>query len=1821
MKFILALLALSIPAFSGVINCSNANTDRVLIQTALSAGGSTTVNGPCKINSGTLSIAVSGTSLIGGTTPVLTQVSNGSQILSVTADNIVINGVDFEQGTVKFTGARTNITFTNNHVSNVTGGTFSSGAGALETNGLHNSVFTDNILDNDFQGGYRNLGPPATNPFDSLQPACWAEFQGWDGVTIQRNSFTKCGNDGLHLNPNGSINYAPNPSNVSYNYCADTHRACYEIQGFLNNFTMKGNVAMRYNGPFFNSFAYSIASGGVNFTFANNLGSMNTGGCSGTQAAYFLELILRPSVLQGNVAQTISQASLGCQTWPFVADNWGDNTTNAGNTVNINNNVMCGSPTITTFTHETPQPPTIPQRWMNYVDNSNYKNTSSCPVGALATSNVSAPVFTAAPTSFPSGGIGSWTTTQISALPVKWVQFFVDSNPTPIATQEIQDYNTNFTSDLKWHYSLSYDTTALSNGSHTITAVATDVLGATNTTTAASFTRGTGTSPGTAFSPTSLSFGTVTVAVASSPQTVVLTNNGNAVLNISGITIAGTNSGDFSRTTTCGATLAIAATCNIVVTFTPVANGHRNATVSVADDAAGSPQVVALDGTGTGGTSGCPASILTNCDFATAMQTPWLSAVSPFATFAVDATGACGIESGHVTATSTVTPGSNIEMYQDGLTFMPNGSTYTLSFKASINRAQQVNILTILSTSPFTDYGLGSWMPTITTGCNTYTFSGGFSTINTPIPGQGRFTIQMDNMQAGDQMFISDVKLTLVTPASTEVNNIIFPFVSHSSLAVAFTSLTSSVRSRVRYIASPGDCRSGTGGNVQGNLSVTIAAAFAQYSLGGMAPGTQYMVCPEVSKDAVNYSTGAGATVITAAIPSVHPAKPIAPMDFNTEMPNTAGYATEHVNAACSNTDFGAAYSNAVGRWATQGTIIAVAAGGTCGAGPYAFSGTPPDVHTWTPSNVSLVDSSIDWGAAHNFSENDLVLFGRTNASLTTYPASTSCDVGAGTIAGGGIESGQRYQVHVVDTTHIQVRCLPATQVDPLIPSPAASLMTFTTTGSSSTGGFYALPFKNTGTASNPIWERRLPGGGLTPWIIVRPDVADSQLPPEHTTISPEWLPNMFSFTDPLSNITNTNVAHPFIIFGDSDPNFELPVGNIRIMGAQITTQDYATSVHSSDPWFWNYVWETYQWDSSVICDRCYWHMLGTPNRESIGMRWDGSNMGWIDSYNDNLVYFHATSSISVTQTDATHFILGAGSAAGGFGTATLASPVTVTISGSGTGRIFAYFNMLSSNALTLGLPAGITATCSGATCVSAVAGTPIPGACVITSDPAARENATDGWPKTANGEVTVLQIGCADVSAGSITVAAIANASISIWNSEGDSHMLGGTGPGPYKFCRNYSSGAGLTWHWDDGGSARYRGNFNICQNYIYSPLKYMFGSPVSDNLIYAVRQPMEHKGGQNILLKGNIFDTTWREGTPDGAFYAATAVSGHAIPAPKITDMKMESNTFIHGPAVTEGIYTTCNSDLMCAIPGVRFQYINNLASDINGYFYTVQSPIGNSGTGQGWAFQLYATEDNIVNHNTSLPNRGSNPWLLSITGPPMEGYEHLFNIDWFTNSASSTVFGDGSGALAPPGCTGFLNVTFANCAFTQGIGITNYNFGQNLMAGGYNDSSVPTGQVSTSTMSTALTGLTNSYLASGTVPATVTAIGFFSSSNYRLKFNSSYVAGSNGFNSNSNLGVNMDKLSQDQGEVTIIGTATSLITTSGFTISYNAPSSSACFVLHSATNDISTTTPVSDGGGSLNRNVAITGIPSQQVRYGWVLCSGVPTLSKKSFMVKTK
>lgn len=105
--------------------------------------------------------------------------------------------------------------------------------------------------------------------------------------------------------------------------------------------------------------------------------------------------------------------------------------------------------------------------------------------------------------------------------------------------------------------------------------------------------------PAVSLSPSAVPFGTVTVGQTSGPVKVKLTSNGDQALIVASITITGPNAASFAQTNTCTTpVLQPTASCIVTLTFSPTSAIAASASLSVSDNAPGSPHIVALTGTG-----------------------------------------------------------------------------------------------------------------------------------------------------------------------------------------------------------------------------------------------------------------------------------------------------------------------------------------------------------------------------------------------------------------------------------------------------------------------------------------------------------------------------------------------------------------------------------------------------------------------------------------------------------------------------------------------------------------------------------------------------------------------------------------------------------------------------------------------------------------------------------------------------------------------------------------------------------------------------------------------------------------------------------------------------------------------------------------------------------------------------------------------------------------------------------------------------------------------------------------------------------------------
>jgi len=108
-----------------------------------------------------------------------------------------------------------------------------------------------------------------------------------------------------------------------------------------------------------------------------------------------------------------------------------------------------------------------------------------------------------------------------------------------------------------------------------------------------------------AVTPQTINFAGVVLGSSSRAQYVKLTNNQSTPLTMNGISI----SGAFTQTNTCGTAVGPLQSCNVLVTFTPVALGAHSGALTINYNASNSPQTVTLAGTGVSRVTLSPATL------------------------------------------------------------------------------------------------------------------------------------------------------------------------------------------------------------------------------------------------------------------------------------------------------------------------------------------------------------------------------------------------------------------------------------------------------------------------------------------------------------------------------------------------------------------------------------------------------------------------------------------------------------------------------------------------------------------------------------------------------------------------------------------------------------------------------------------------------------------------------------------------------------------------------------------------------------------------------------------------------------------------------------------------------------------------------------------------------------------------------------------------------------------------------------------------------------------------------------------------------------
>lgn len=1091
--------------------------------------------------------------------------------------------------------------------------------------------------------------------------------------------------------------------------------------------------------------------------------------------------------------------------------------------------------------------------------------------------------------------------------------------------------------------------------------------------------------------------------------------------------------------------------------------------------------------------------------------------------------------------------------------------------------------------------------------------------------------------------------LLLAAPCfSQTVSSITFDGIGDSSARVLFNVDTTFTEYRLRYIASPGSCSAGTGGALQTYNTVVTVLYGVSLQISGLAPSTNYAVCPEVRNGGGAWSTGVESTgLTTTARTQVLPDPPAA---VSMTFPAQSGM-TWNVMSDCSNLQD-------IIDDAEPGDTIVIPAGTIC-TDDYT---TPNAPELRTISAVVTSTSTITTSAPHGIIDNQEIHFATAGANANCLPGNKIFPGNAYPQAffmncskSGGWNMGEKYCANFIDTTHLQVLledCMTPARPGyitftanagadtiaylPTVNTPggyqtvdtfgvgvgANTLIQFLSTGTlpgglsadtdyyllsactssanaacttqvSLSSGGAAVDITSAGTGTHYIVDK---GTGTfyvlpaptqnTDWILV---TTGGTLPPDGVRIDP-------SYDDQMAVIRKIDYT------ADGTPSFSPGIGahNWRLKGIKFDATPNTDYMTTTDPRGACIGPSTQQDNRFIVYDqiRIQGFEEGSFNRTGcrgggLSVFWRGGYMSVINSDWRDLTYWHPW--------------FGGATTGIGVGTAMVPTRTSATVA-----TLTAGVAHLGVTTVTTSTSAVLTITSPGSSSndgkvymdMAGViryllpSGGGIAATCSVTGTTCAVDvsQANPAWPTDANGRMAGLRLFTIEITSGSIdgvTVMPRNGYTQARGDSEGSNFLTGGEGPGPYLMYNNNISGCGLTIHFDDGGATFLRRHdYTITQNTFDAPTYCMLITNVaSDGLWYGNRQQLEWKGGQRILVSGNNFNGCFSQSNPNGLCLVMTPISGGYT-----TDVEVSQNQFTYVNGCIQPASPTMTF-IPASRPPQRQLFENNLCliDAYRHYVPTESQPLGIA------FYTNNAMEDVTIQHNTVFNNLGNATAFFYTYWNPLGGM--TINDNFYFYTGAKQMFFQETGM-----CALDTDLTYLNNCFTAGPGNPSYSFLNNVVVPSWVDTQAASGAI------IADTTVTNAFLGKfppNLVPsganwdAKVTTVDFAcgvmctgNKPQLYLNGGSPYVAAGTG-----GTRVGIEDWTSFEQALARVGTVTvSPIAVDSATVNIPTPSTFGCAVDYNTTGDFTDPyTRVANAGGSLSQMVALTALnPGTQYFY---------------------
>jgi hypothetical protein len=245
----------------------------------------------------------------------------------------------------------------------------------------------------------------------------------------------------------------------------------------------------------------------------------------------------------------------------------------------------------------------------------------------------------------------------------------------------------------------------------------------------------------------------------------------------------------------------------------------------------------------------------------------------------------------------------------------------------------------------------------------------------------------------------------------------------------------------------------------------------------------------------------------------------------------------------------------------------------------------------------------------------------------------------------------------------------------------------------------------------------------------------------------------------------------------------------------------------------------------------------------------------------------------------------------------------------------------------------------------------------------------------------------------------------------------LGDAPMGPYKIVNNFLEAAGETIMFGGGKSTVNPQDIEIRHNHMFKPLTWLKGQPGyvggTNGSPFIVKNLLEFKNGQRVLVEGNLMENCWGGFTQIGFAILLTPKNpgNNFCPSCSVTDITIRYNLIHHvgsGMQIGNGLADNGGA----ARDGQRYSIHDIVIDDIDGAKFGGPSEFAQVSMGAG-----AATLQNVtINHVTAFPS--SRMFVVGApagSSAPMKNFVFTNNI---VNASPTPLLSTGGGA--------------ANCAF---------------------------------------------------------------------------------------------------------------------------------------------------------------------------------------------